>query len=926
MPVIDLQLWADDLEDVRIPAIESGISGNTSEINARAQELSDALSANVAATTGAQQLATIASALSTNTFNQFVALEVALKAYADASAQAIRDDFQLTIDTNNAVWQSNVQTNLQTVVDAALPNLIAENNTTISEIETLRSIITSVASSYDIAVSDLLNVVIPTLSGEVTTAQNGVDSVVDDVTFIMGTYPSHIVNIYTDNQLFGYDEVGVNPSPATTLITATGLGFSDAYYDFSIDNVSLQNNQTNTFTYTPPADSGDMPQTIGVSVREGANVGDVLAVDYVTLHGYNTGSTIPFILLSNESHGVPANADGSSPDLTGASTTVEVRIGGVDDTGNWTITKVDSAGITSTLAGGTVTITAMSNDSGYVDITATRAGYATLVRRFSLGKQKSGITPPRSPGRWNIFSATLPIDTATAQAAWDSVTYGPGLTQVEGDQAWFYTGTEAAPATQAVFIFNGTSWIEQTEVIDGNLLVTETITGSKLKSDEAIITGTAQIGNAVIVDAHIDNLSADKITTGLLTADRIVTDNITIRNNGGAVGIEDSGVDSLAFQPGSFITASGSKSNVGYAGLESFPLHANGSLVPGVRYMVSTVGTTDWLAAGGINGTVVIGDEFVAKNTGNGTGTAIKGFRPMVTGVSFLQGYRVPATISATIDQTFDNGKWGVRVRRTNDPFSGDPELIVSGTKEIVYDYDSLSDNGKVVYGIYRQLLLREPDAAGFTSYLTVIASEGANAVKAAIIRSVEFQATISSLGDLQINKSKLHSTPQDIISFSIAAAIEGSSSTANFIVSGKEYIISKLSDTADLTGVGVAAVDTVLGHRFTATANGTTLSAGDQADNEAIRVWDANEVIKGRFYQVLDQDLASTVLTSHGAHTAKRGEIFRATSSKPTTTETTKLLLCREEEFVLEWVGETVSGTGITDVTGSLIVRGDPR
>lgn len=390
MPVIDIQLWADDLEDVRIPAIESDISDNTSEINARAQELSDALAANVAATTSAQQTANTADSLATNTYNQFVALEVSLKAYADASAQTVRDNFQQTIDTNNAAWQSAVQANLQSVIDAALPDLIAENNTTISEIETLLSSITTIAGSYDVSVADLLTVTIPALAGDVTAAQNDVNTVADDVTLIMGTFPSHLVNMYTDHQLFGYNEVGVTPSPATATLTATTLGFADAYYDFSIGGTSLQNDQTGIFTYTPTADSENMPQTVRVSVREASDTGSVLAVDFTTLHGYNAGSTIPFILLSNEAHGIPSNADGTSPDLTGASTTVKVMIGSVDDTSNWTLSRANSAGVSSTLSASTITVTAMSNDSAYVDITATRTGYATLVRRFSLGKQKVG--------------------------------------------------------------------------------------------------------------------------------------------------------------------------------------------------------------------------------------------------------------------------------------------------------------------------------------------------------------------------------------------------------------------------------------------------------------------------------------------------------------------------------------------------------
>ena len=95
-------------------------------------------------------------------------------------------------------------------------------------------------------------------------------------------------------------------------------------------------------------------------------------------------------LLTNESHTVPSAADGSSPNLTGASTSVMVYEGATDTTGSWAVSAAPSAGIIGSLVGSTYTVTGMTADTGYVDLTCTRAGYSNIVRRFTLAKSKAG--------------------------------------------------------------------------------------------------------------------------------------------------------------------------------------------------------------------------------------------------------------------------------------------------------------------------------------------------------------------------------------------------------------------------------------------------------------------------------------------------------------------------------------------------------
>jgi hypothetical protein len=125
-----------------------------------------------------------------------------------------------------------------------------------------------------------------------------------------------------------------------------------------------------------------------------------------------------------------------------------------------------------------------------------------------------GTTGDRGPGRWNIdvdsvnyVSGTdgrLPLNSTDAQEAWDEGVFvggSPG-TQIAGDQAWFFKGSASSPDAQSVWIYNGSSWVEQTEFIDGNLLVTGTITGDKVDVDTLTV-------------KFIDNTSVTTIAPGV---------------------------------------------------------------------------------------------------------------------------------------------------------------------------------------------------------------------------------------------------------------------------------------------------------------------------------------------------------------------------------------------------------------------------
>jgi Putative phage tail protein len=119
-------------------------------------------------------------------------------------------------------------------------------------------------------------------------------------------------------------------------------------------------------------------------------------------------------LLTNESHVAPAAADGSSPDLVGATTEMQVLVGGLDDSANWTFAKVAGLGVVATLVGPVLTITGLTVDASYVDITASHPDLAPVTRRFTIAKARAGATGPQ--GEQGVPGAAAPLVRLAATA------------------------------------------------------------------------------------------------------------------------------------------------------------------------------------------------------------------------------------------------------------------------------------------------------------------------------------------------------------------------------------------------------------------------------------------------------------------------------------------------------------------------------
>lgn len=419
-------------------------------------------------------------------------------------------------------------------------------------------------------------------------------------------------------------------------------------------------------------------------------------------------------------------------------------------------------------------------------------------------------------------------------------------------------------------------------------------------------------------------------------------------NDNGDISVPPLGVDEINLAPNLELNAYASRPIA--SALGSNPPISSSVVTAGLRYIISTVGTTNWASidktATAVNGgTYSVGDEILVTGTATGTGECFAGRKELIPGdnIEFIQAYYHEATLNYTVYQNHFGGAWGVWPRQTSD---SEYNLNGGTVREIIYDDGTLDAIEQSVYDSFSEFLLREPEK-GYTVTAQDAIDYPSGPPAGTLVNFWDYQRRYAGLSEIEMrsqhrgsleyadtwktlsedyNNNRITNVAQNSISGSLPIEIVGGSFTAGAIVSGDEYVVMKTRDGGSMTAVGVSAEDYRVGHEFTATAAGSTLGATDQDENRVGRIFTTDEMVLGNFYMVYapSEDSADiTGLQGLGAVTAKRNEVFRATSTTATDYNF-KLLLCKLERVSLQWAGRTDNGTdGINNVTGSVSVKG---
>jgi len=125
-----------------------------------------------------------------------------------------------------------------------------------------------------------------------------------------------------------------------------------------------------------------------VEVIETTTTATNLSEAVITLPILREGTNAVLGVLTNSSQEVSVGETGEVPAGTVIESTLIIYNGAIDDSANWSASIAASAGVNAQLINGkTIKVNLpLSAVNGYVDITATRQGYANIVKRFSISK------------------------------------------------------------------------------------------------------------------------------------------------------------------------------------------------------------------------------------------------------------------------------------------------------------------------------------------------------------------------------------------------------------------------------------------------------------------------------------------------------------------------------------------------------------
>lgn len=287
-------------------------------------------------------------------------------------------------------------------------------------------------------------------------------------------------------------------SPASLTLAADYLGVVSSFTGAnSTASITLDSADDSTnWTYWIDSSSG---VTATLTSRVVAITGFTADTGYVTVTAVKSGFAPQAVRLNlskakaakpaqtsrlnRTSIQLVADTNGYVPVYTSNTVQIIVYIAGVDDTSNWTITRASSAGVTTTISDSTVTLTAMADadDTGYIDITASKTGWTTVTERCLVSKSKV-LVPV---GVVKSMASLVATDSAAAgNTATAGVRFNPdGTIELNETGNWFYAGNWYNPTTANI---GASYWVSLTpggqwynlDIARGHVISVGSIVGS----------------------------------------------------------------------------------------------------------------------------------------------------------------------------------------------------------------------------------------------------------------------------------------------------------------------------------------------------------------------------------------------------------------------------------------------------------------
>lgn len=229
----------------------------------------------------------------------------------------------------------------------------------------------------------------------------------------------------------------------------------------------------------------------------------IVTTGQITIADLNDGLNA---YLTQDACLVATNADGSGGNYAIANSTMVIRQGNVDVSALWTVTASPGAGVTGALSVRTYAVSAMSVDTGFVDLTAAKQGETPITLRFTITKARQGVTGDRG---------TITASRAIAGTAWSdaeaqtAIADAGGGSPARGDVVTlFNTG---ANWSQTRVRTTGGTWALLAAFFGGDVLVDGTVVANKLAAN-SVTANKIEAGAIGAVHMQAGSVLASKIT------------------------------------------------------------------------------------------------------------------------------------------------------------------------------------------------------------------------------------------------------------------------------------------------------------------------------------------------------------------------------------------------------------------------------
>jgi hypothetical protein len=181
--------------------------------------------------------------------------------------------------------------------------------------------------------------------------------------------------------------------------------------------------------------------------------------------------------LTLDTIALPADGNGAVTSYAGAQSSLVVFSGVDIDTDNWTFTETHTAGVTPVLNANQVVVQGMSDsvDVAYVDVTATRPQHASITKRITVSKLKTG---PKGQDGDPGLRGTVTLAAVTTGTSWSDSAANQALVDqgygvpVNLDFVTLYNSD--AGFSEARFRSNG-AWLPVQAYIHGNMVLDGTM-------------------------------------------------------------------------------------------------------------------------------------------------------------------------------------------------------------------------------------------------------------------------------------------------------------------------------------------------------------------------------------------------------------------------------------------------------------------